>query len=250
MASFMRDRWLKGLAMGLLVLVSVAGTFPVNYAGDVFALDIWKLMIPLDDDGDGAADEVTMPTLRNFEDPGFFLLSKTGDSILFRVRCGDAVGAGSVSPNSQLREIKKNTETRASWGTNDGQVHNMTITLAVNAVPKTKPQVVVAGIYAGDEAVFAVRLDGTRLLLECLDLETITLEESYVPGTRVDLMIISDKGRIRAFRGTTELKEWPCEKSDLHFRAGCEVLPVPGGDPTMDFGEVEIPKLFVTHKPG
>ena len=249
MATLMKDRWLSGLAISLLVLVSVAGTFPVNYAGDVFALEIWKLTIPLDDDGDGAADEVTMPTLRKFEDPGFFLLSKTGDSILFRARCGDATAAGSVSPHSQLREIKKKTETPASWGSKDGQVHNLTITLAINAVPKSKPQVVVAGIYAGDEEVLTICLEGTKLLLKCLDFKTITLEESYLTGTKVDLMIIIDKGRIRAFRGATPLKEWPCEKSGLHFRAGCEVLSNPAGSPTGDFGEVEIQKLFVTHKP-
>ena len=249
MATLMKGRWRSGLAISLLVLVGAPGAFPLDYAGDVFSLEIWKLTIPLDDDGDGAADEVTMPTLRKFEDPGFFLLSKTGDSILFRARCGDATAAGSSSPHSQLREIKKNTETPASWGARDGQAHNLTITLAVNAVPKTKPHVVAAGVYAGDEEILTICLEGTKLLLKCLDFETITLEETYLPGTKVDLMILIDKGRIRAFRGSTELKEWPCEKSGLHFRAGCEVLSVPGGDPTVDFGEVEIPKLFVTHKP-
>lgn len=249
MATLIKNRWLRGLAMGLLVLVSVAGSFPVNYAGDVFALDIWKLTIPLDDDGDGVADEVTMPTLRNFEDPGFFLLSKTGDSICFRARCSDVTAAGSVSSHSQLREIKKNTGTAANWGSNDGQVHNMTITLAFNAVPKTKPEVVAAGIYAGDDAVFTICLEGKRLLLKCLDFETIVLEESYVTGTMVDLMIIIDSGRIRAFRGSTQLKEWPCDKKELHFRAGCEVPANPARASTTEFGEVEIQKLFVTHEP-
>lgn len=61
-----------------------------KYAGDVFNLDRFRLQIPIDDDGDGISDVVSMPLLRNFEDPAFFHIDKKGEAIVFRARRGDA----------------------------------------------------------------------------------------------------------------------------------------------------------------
>ncbi|MEQ1843155.1 MAG: hypothetical protein ABL994_22355, partial [Verrucomicrobiales bacterium] len=72
----------------------------------------------------------------------------------------------------------------------------------------------------------------------------------YKPGEGIELMIIIDHGRIRVLKDLKEIEEWPLERGDLHFRAGCEVQVESGSiAESTASAEVEIRKLFVTHKP-
>ncbi|MEM7602462.1 MAG: polysaccharide lyase family 7 protein, partial [Verrucomicrobiota bacterium] len=192
----------------LVLLVSYAGA--QNFAGDMFTLTIWKLTIPIDDDGDGVADEVRMPLLRYFEDPDFFHLSETGDSIVFRAQCGGATTENSKYPRSELREMQKDSKTPASWNTTSGS-HNLTIEFAFNKLPKKKAHAVAAQIHGGDNDLLMVRLEGKKLFLERRDAEDFVLAEDYKLGTFVKLMIIADNGRIRAFIGGKQLMEWNVE---------------------------------------
>lgn len=231
----------------LLIFHSVAEA--QNHPGDVFALDVWKLTIPFDDNGDGEADEVTMPTLRYFEDPEFFFLSNTKDSILFRAPCGAPATANSKYPRSELREMKKGGKEKASWGTGDGKVHNLTLEAAVTAVPLKKPHVVCAQIHDETDDLLMVRMEGKKLFIERNELEPVMLDKNYELGSFFHLMIIADHGRIRVFFEQKQVMEWKVEASGLYFKAGCYTQSnLSRGDAPDSFGEVEIRKLFVTHK--
>jgi hypothetical protein len=236
---------------GVFAGLSTMSVLAANYAGDVFSLEIWNLTIPLDDDGDGYADEVPMPTLRNFEDPDFFHLSATRDSIVFKVGGDGAKSENSAYPSCLLRELNRNSRIPASWSATDGLTHNLTITLAVHRVPGPNTVVVAAGIFSENEDVITLRLEGGELLLTRAGMEPLTLEESYVPGTLFDLMLIVDDGRVRVFYKGASLEAWPLERDNLHFRAGCEVRRMSESSDESEsgrIGEVEIQKLYVVHK--
>ncbi|MDP4585566.1 MAG: polysaccharide lyase family 7 protein [Verrucomicrobiales bacterium] len=247
---------LKSVRLLLSVAGVLAGLFSLtapaaNYAGDVFSLEIWSLTIPLDDDGDGYADPVLMPTLRNFEDPDFFHLSPTRDSIIFKVRSDGAKAENAAHPSCLLRELKKSSEAPASWSATDGLVHNLTTTLAIHRPSGPAAAVVATGIFSDDEDVLTLRLDDEKLLLTRAGMEPLLLDDVYVPGTLFDFMLIVEDGRARAFYKGASLEAWSLERDNLHFRAGCEVrLPAAGGGASGDhwLGEVEIQKLYVTHK--
>jgi len=248
MAASLTLRFRVGVYLGLLLLGAGPSAFSLNYAGDVFSLSSWVLTIPLDDDGDGIADEVIMPTLRNFEDPDFFRLSGTADSIVFRARCDDATPLGTEFPRCQLRELKKGTTTPAQWGSGDGLVHNMTITAAFHGAPEANPHVVAAGVYEGEKEIITLLLEGRRVLLSRDGLEPLVLLEEYVMGTPFELMVIIDNKRARAFFSNVQIAEWPLENDNLHYRAGCEVQSTPSlGDGAGQYGEVEIRALYITH---
>jgi len=236
-----------GVFLGLSSLTSLAA----NYAGDVFSLAIWSLTIPLDDDGDGFADPVVMPTLRNFEDPDFFHLSPTRDSIIFKARSDGAKAENAAHPSCLLRELKRSSQLPASWSATDGLIHNLTITLAIHRPSGPGAAVVATGIFSDDEDVITLRLDDEKLLLTRAGMEPLVLEDGYVPGTLFDFMLIVEDGRVRAFYKGAALEAWSLQRDNLHFRAGCEVrLPAPpgGGNRERWLGEVEIQKLYVTHK--
>lgn len=244
--------------MRTLIRLSLAAAFSLypgaaarNHAGDIFRLDVWKLTLPLDDDGDGVADEVAMPTLRLFEDPDFFHLSTTGDSIVFRAHAGGATTKNSKYPRSELREMQPGGEKRAAWGTNDGMVHNLTFEAAVTALPPKKSHVVCAQIHDGDNDLLMVRVEGRKLFLERNGADDVMLDDDYELGEFFDLMIIADNGRIRALFGGVQKMEWEIERDGLYFKAGCYTQSNrEKGDAADAFGEVEIRKLFVTHKKG
>ncbi len=220
-----------------------------KYAGDVFNIESFRLHIPLDDEGDGLADVVEMPLLRLFEDPQFFRLSPLGDRIIFRVRRGDARMAGSDSPRCELWEKEKGTDTIAAWETQEGTVHNLTLSCAFLTVPHDGGNVSAAAVW-GEVEVIAVRHEGDgrgggRVVLSRAGLEPVVLAATYAPGTLIDLMLLIDKGRARLMRAGKVEAEWPLAATGLHFRAGC-VLEGGGADPKA-LAEVAIGKLYITH---
>lgn len=238
-------RWLATI----LVLSTLGTVWAKNHAGDIINLSIWKLHIPLDDNGDGVADEVTMPTLRLFEDPAFFHLSESSNSVIFRARCGDPLSEGSKSPRSELQEMKKGGTEFTNWGTNDGKVHNMTISAAFNATPEKNSHVVCARIGGEDDDLLAVRLEGEELLLKRSGTDPVVLDANYELGTFFNLMIIADNGRIRALFERKQVMEWNITKDEISFKAGCQTISMPeNGNKPDAFGETEFKSIFITHK--
>ncbi|MDF1740346.1 MAG: polysaccharide lyase family 7 protein [Verrucomicrobiales bacterium] len=238
------NRWLTAvLALGLI------GDVAAKDAGDVINLSIWKLIIPMDDNGDDVADEVTMPTLRLFEDPDFFHLSEDKDSVVFRARSDAPKSEGSKYPRSELREMKKGGTVKTSWGTNDGKVHNLTFSAAFLAAPDQSRDVVCARIGDSEKDLLTVRLKDRKLLIDRENSKPVILDDNYEPGTFFNLMIIADNGRIRALYERKQIMEWEVEHDGLFFRVGCQTRSAPEkGDKPESFGETAFKSVFVTHK--
>ncbi|MEM1441231.1 MAG: polysaccharide lyase family 7 protein [Verrucomicrobiota bacterium] len=239
---------MRFLILFSLFAVLVSFVEAKNYAGDRINLNIWKLTTPLDDNGDGKADEVRMPLLRYFEDPDFFHLSEEGESVIFRAQCGGATTENSKYPRSELRELKKDGKTKASWSTTSGS-HNLTIEFAFTKLPKKKDHAVAAQIHDGDNDLLMVRLEGKKLFLERRDEEDFVLVEDYKLGSFVKLMILADNGRIRAFIDGKQLMQWEVEAENLFFKVGCYTQSNPEkGDKADDYAETEFRSVYVMHK--
>jgi len=243
------EKALRKTLLAVVLALPVLALSAKNHASDVFSLKVWRLTIPMDDDGDGKPDEVSMPTLQYFEDPEFFYLSKTGDSIVFRAKCGAPTTKNSKYPRCELREMKPGGQEQASWGTNDGMIHNMTITAAINKLPANKQHVVCAQIHDADDDLLMIRLEGKKLFIERNELEPVYLTKNYELGTFFKVMIIADSGRVRVLYEGKVIMEWPVDRDGLYFKAGCYTQSnVEKGDAADDYAEVKIKALYVTHK--
>jgi len=222
-----------------------------NYAGDVFAHDIWKLVIPLDDnhDEDPHADEVTMPTLRRFEDPDFFRLSRQEDSILFRARCGDPTPENEEFARCELREMTKGGEHEAKWSTTDGRKHTLAIELAVRSVPAKTPSVVCLQAHDDDGPWLSLRLDGKRLRLTQRNEDDIVLDDDYALGDFTYLILLFEKGEFKLLHENELIAVREARFEDSFFTAGCLLQSnTATGEKADSFGEVEIKRLYVTRK--
>lgn len=243
---------LPGMRRCLIILLAIGvigEAWAKNHAGDVINLSIWKLTIPMDDNGDGKADEVIMPALRLFEDPDFFRLSEKQDCVIFRAQCGAATTENSDYPRSELREMKKGGTKETSWGTNDGKVHNLTISAAITAVPAEKQHVVCAQIHGAEDDLLMVRLEGKKLFIERNELDRVMLDDNYELGSFFNLMIIADNGRIRALYERKQVMEWNVDRDGLYFKVGCYTQSnTKKGDKPDAYGETAFKSVFVTHK--
>lgn len=222
-----------------------------KYAGDVFGLEPFLLEIPLDDDGDGLADQVAMPLLRNFEDPDCFRLDRTGETILFRVRGDDPRMKDESFPRSELRERSKQGDSPAAWSTSDGLVRTLSITLSFTRLPSDAP-VSALSLHGEAGELFALRHESGgkgRVVLSRRDLDPVVLAEPYEPGAPVEILLVLSKGTANLLVGSKSLAEWPLEGAGLQFRAGCvlEEASESGAD-TASLAEVAISKLYLTHK--
>jgi len=232
-----------------LAIAWIGNGWAKNHAGDVIDLSVWKLRIPLDDNGDGVADEVMMPTLRLFEDPEFFHLSEKLDYVIFRAKCGAPTTENSDYPRSELREMKKGGAEETSWGTNDGKVHNLTISAAITALPDKKEDVVCAQIRGREGDLLMIRLEGKRLFIERKGLDPLVLDDDYKLGTFFNLMLIADNGRIRALFERKQVMEWKVEREGLYFNVGCYTQSHRDkGDTSDSYYETAFKSIFVTHK--
>lgn len=259
---------LRGICQGALLLL-LAATAPAEeapvpfvgppkppppiilkkYAGDVFGLAPFLLEIPLDDDGDGHADQVGMPLLRNFEDPACFRLDRTGEAILFRVRSDDPRMKGEAFPRSELRELSKQGDGPAAWSTGEGLVHTLSISLSFTRLPAGAP-VSALSLHGEGGEILALRHDGGKVVLSRASLAPIVLAETYKPGTPIEFLLVLAKGEARLLSGSKSLADWPLEGKGLQFRVGCVLEDTPGsGGKPPSLAEVSITKLYLTHKP-
>lgn len=219
-----------------------------KYAGDVFSLDPFVLHIPLDDDGDGVADTVAPPLLRNFEDPDCFRLDRAGEAILFRARSGDPRMKGESFPRAELRERSKQGGGPAAWSTGDGLVRTLSISLSFTRLPERIP-VSALSLHGESGEILALRHEGTRVVLSRRSLEPVILAEAYESGTPLELLLVLAKGGANLFAGSKSLAQWPLEGKGLQFRVGCVLEHEPeSGSEAPSLAEVSIAKLYLTHK--
>lgn len=228
---------------------------PARVPGDVLDLTNWKLTLPVGDEPD-EADEVEQPILDRFELPPFFRVDSTGKGVAFRANVGGATTSGSGYPRSELREMTDGGSDDASWSNKTG-VHVMTLTAAITATPKEKPEVSVAQIHGEDDVVAMVRLEKHRMFVERDGEDVGELDENYKLGTRFTLELRATPAGIRITYNGSKVVAYDEVGDDNFFKVGCytQASDKPQEDDSDDqkydrpdaYGEVVIYALNVRH---
>lgn len=106
-----------------------------------FDLKNWKLQVPYSSSGSftsGTAAEIKQPELDSYSYDNLFYLKKLSDGsnvIVMRTPVQGVTTSGSIHPRVELREMKNSGSTDASWGTNDGKTHTLSISQTVTHLP-------------------------------------------------------------------------------------------------------------------
>ena len=234
-------------AMLWLFAVSLCGV-AAEPPSKLIDLSCWKLTVPYDTERKGKPDEIVQPELDNFQDANCFTTAKSKDAVVFRARCDGLPTGNSEYPRSELREMKPDGKSEASWGTADGMNHCLAAVLAITQTPAVRKHVVCTQIHGARNDVMTVRLEGNRLLIERDKSEDIELDPDYKLGTKFNLRIQAGGGRIKVWYNDSLKMDWQAERTGCYFRAGCYTQSnTKKGDRPDSYGEVVIYKLQVTH---
>jgi len=183
-----------------------------------------------------------------FEDTSCFGVTKSKDGLVFRARCDGLATKNSEYPRTELREMKRDGKSEASWGTADGGIHSLLITQAITQTPAVKKDVVCTQIHDAEDDIMMVRLEGKKLFIERNKSEDVKLDHNYKLGTRFKLRIQAGGGRIKVWYNDSLKMDWEVSGTGCYFRAGCYTQSnTKKGDHPDSYGEVVIHKLQVTH---
>jgi len=214
----------------------------------IIDLSCWKLTVPYNTERKGNPDEIVQPELNAFQDTDCFSINKSGDGIVFRARCDGLTTENSEYPRSELREMKRDGKSEASWGTDDGGVHCLLAVQAITQTPAVKKHVVCTQIHGAKDDVMMVRLEGKKLLIDRNKAGDIKLDRNYKLGTRFKLKIQAGGGHIKLWYNDSLKMDWEVSMTGCYFRAGCYTQSnTKKGDRPDSYGEVVIHKLQVTH---
>ncbi|RMD63706.1 hypothetical protein D6833_05360, partial [Candidatus Parcubacteria bacterium] len=232
--------------IGLFLLATAAFA---QYPSSVLDLSYWKLTLPIDEDGNGKADEIKQPELATYEHPVYFHVNSDGTGVVFRAHCGGATTSGSGYPRSELREMQQGDATqKASWSTDDGVKHVMEITQAITHLPDVKPHVVAGQIHDANDDVIVFRLEGSKLFIDINGTDGPTLNSNYQLGEVFKVKFEVYNGVIDCYYNDQLKYSYTHSASGCYFKAGCYTQSnTSKGDDASAYGEVVIYDLLVTH---
>ncbi len=187
----------------------------------VVDLSCWKLTVPYNTERKGNPDEIVQPELNTFQDARCFSTAKSKDGIALRARCDGLTTKNSEYPRSELREMKRDGKSEASWGTADGNIHCLLAVLAITQTPAVKKHVVCTQIHDAEDDIMMVRLEGKKLFIERNKSGDIKLDHNYKLGTRFKLKIQAGGGRIKVWYNDSLKMDWKISRTGCYFRAGC-----------------------------
>jgi len=217
---------------------------------DLLDFSAWRLTLPESAEPKGRPTEIEAGELAEFAHADFFFAEPATKAVVFRAPCGGTTTKNSSYPRSELREMTADGTKRASWGTKDGTVHEMSLRVAIRKTPKKKRHVVCAQIHDADDDLAMIRLEGTHLFVERNKLPAVTLTRDYQLGDVFELKFIVSLGRVRVWYDGEQEMNWKIVRDGCYFKAGCYTQSNPKkGDAAEDYGEVAIYDLKVSHRP-
>jgi hypothetical protein len=147
------------------------------YPADLLDLSMWKITLPIDDDGSGTADEIKHPAIETYSSEEWFHLNEAKDGVVFFANCGGATTSGSDYARSELRELESDGYTKAAWSSTEG-VHTLTVTEAFTRLPEVRSKVSGIQVHDADDDVLMVRLEDSRLFVKVSEDELATFTSS------------------------------------------------------------------------
>jgi hypothetical protein len=230
-------------AMTATPTTAVSDDFPAK----VLDLTNWKITLPI-----GTAEsptEIVQSPLATYKlDPWFVV---AGGGVRFRAPVNAPTTSGSNYPRSELREMSNNGKDKASWGSNDGKTHTMTIEEAVTHLPFKKNQVVAGQIHDDSDDIMVIRLEGSNLYVNVDGKNIYTLTSSYTLGTRFSIKFEASGGKTNVYYNGNLVYTLDKNYDNAYFKAGvytqsnCSKEDVCSSD---NYGEVTIYSLSVLHQ--
>lgn len=221
-----------------------------TYPAQLIDLTNWKVTLPFG--SSGSPTEVRQPALSTFSIDPFFMVNAACDGVQFRAPVNGVTTGGSNYPRSELREMKNNGGSNASWSTTSG-IHTMIFEQAITAVPLIKKDVVTAQIHDSSHDIIAIRLRYPKLYITVGDSTGPTLDANYILGKRFTVKLEAGGGKIKIYYNGSSTPAYTLskKKSGLYFKAGaythsnCSIEASCSDD---NYGEVQIYNLVVMHQ--
>lgn len=240
-----RRQLLKALGASALGMLAgcgapVAGATASRPPSEILPLTNWWLTLPT-----GSPDATIVKDLDGYQADPWFV--GQADGVRFRANVGGATTGASMYPRCELRELNPD-RTQASWSFGSG-THEMTVTLAVTATPRRKPEVCLAQVHGTSADVLIVYYDakagGIRWKLES---EPQPVVADYAPGSPLNLRIRVADTRCEVFLDGTRQIDFTGEHETCYFKTGAYVLSNPSkGDDPAAYGETVVSALAVAH---
>lgn len=213
----------------------------------ILDLSNWKLTLPVKSTDSGNPDEIKQPALATYTNTQFFHINNEGTGVVFRANAGGATTSGSSYPRSELREMVDNGRKQASWSNASGE-HRLSITEAITALPKVKPEVVAGQIHDAEDDIVMIRLEGKHLFVEADGKNIGTLESNYKLGTVFTVDIVADPNGIKITYNNEPRVSYSKVGQGYYFKAGCYTQSnTSRGDTADAYGEVTIYNLAISH---
>lgn len=232
----------------ICVFAMVSTTGAEERPARLIDLSGWRLTLPVETDLPGKPDEIRQPALSTFLSPQYFFVNEAKSGIVFRAHCGGVPTKGSDYPRCELRETNAEDNERASWSTDDGRKHAMSLKVAITRTPPVKKHVVCAQIHDAKDDVIMIRLEGTKLFVERNSLDRAMLDRKYKLGTPFDIQIEAANGEIIVRYNDEEKMNWKTSKKGCYFKTGCYTQSNQNkGDAADSYGEVIIYNLKIQH---
>ena len=231
-----------------LLFLTCSLTASEKLPADVLDLSCWKITMPFSSENKkGKALEIKHPDFLKYKAPNNFFVNKQEDGVVFRAHCTNATTKSSKYPRCELREMKSDGKTKASWSTVTGK-HTMNVTLAITAIPPVKRHVVCAQIHDAKDDLMMVRLEGKKLFIERNKIGDVMLEANYKLGARFKIKIEASNGHVKVWYNDELKMNWPVNADGCYFKTGCYTQSNPSkGDKPESYGEVIIYNLSVKH---
>ncbi len=222
-----------------------------GYPGQVLDLSRWKLQLPVG----SPIVEIKLPSLVQYSHTPYFRSTTECAGVRLRAPTSGTTTSGSEYPRSELREMKSDGTSVASWSTTSG-THTMFIDQAVTALPKGKRHIAVGQIHNGSNDIIMVRVEGSKLLVKPNGAAEVVLDSTYSLGQRFTVKLVVSGGTTKVYYNGSATPKVSYKRSTTgaYFKAGaytqsnCETEDDEGEDcGTDNYGEVIIYDLWVRH---
>jgi hypothetical protein len=223
----------------------------VTPPSQILNLTNWKITLPIDNNGDGNADEVKQPDLDDYSISPYFRVTYTGTGVSFRANAGGATTSGSGYPRSELREMKNNGTATANWASGSG-THTLEVEMSIKNLPVKKPEMIVSQIHDNTSDLLAFKISGTKLFLDNDDVNRATLNSNYSFGTKFTIKFVVSGNKTKCYYNGT-LKYTLNKSYSGYFKTGAYVLSSCKGSKKVSgelcdaFGEVVIYNINLQH---
>ncbi len=128
-----------------------------------FDLSLWKLCLPVDEDGNTVGVAYEILALEGFEHTSYFY-SGTDGAMVFRAISDGALSKGTTAARSELRELAEDGSL-ASWSLSEGGT--MTATLKIDEAPlmtdRTAGRIVIGQVHGSQEELVRIYWDAGKV---------------------------------------------------------------------------------------